>query len=63
MDSSCIPLIDQFKTEVSDKATEIDPDNEYCWKSLTYGWYLAKGYKPEKALEIAITIRYKTELA
>lgn len=55
-------LTDQFKVECSDRSSEIDPENELCWKSLTAGWAIAKGLDPEDAYDFAHYIRYKTDL-
>jgi len=55
-------LIEQFITEVHFRAKEIDPDNEYDWRDLTYGWALGKGIEPEAAAEFALFIRYSTDL-
>lgn len=52
----------QFKEQVSDRAKEIDPDNEHDWHSLTIGWALAKGYLPDPAYRFATHIRYHTNL-
>lgn len=51
-----------FKTEVDDKATEVDPSNSQDWFSITLGWAIAKGLSPEDAHEFAIHIRYNTKL-
>jgi hypothetical protein len=51
-----------FKREVSDRAHEIDPNNEQDWFSLTLGWAIARGFSPEAAHEFASFIRYKTDL-
>lgn len=51
-----------FKTEVHDKAAYIDPNNDLDWYSLTVGFALAKGATPEEAIEIAVHIRYETDL-
>jgi hypothetical protein len=55
-------LIELFKAECHDRATEIDPDSEEVWSSLTLGWAIAKGLSPEEARDFAIHIRYHTEL-
>lgn len=52
----------QFKTEISDRAVLIDPDQEEDWKSLTLGWAIAKGLTPKQAQDFALHIRYETEL-
>jgi hypothetical protein len=55
-------LIELFKTECHDRASQIDPDNSQDWKSLTLGWAIAKGLSPDDAWDFALHIRYKTEL-
>ncbi len=55
-------LIEQFKTEVSDRAEDVDPSNNEDWFSLTIGWGIAKGLEPEPAHMFAIYIRYHTDL-
>jgi hypothetical protein len=55
-------LVLLYKSEINDKAIEIDPNNEYDWFSLTMGWALAKGLSPIKALKFSSYIRYETEL-
>ena len=55
-------LIDQFKTEVSDRAEEVDESNSEDWFSLTIGWAIGKGLEPEPAHMFAIYIRYHTDL-
>jgi hypothetical protein len=51
-----------FEVEVHNRASEVDPDNEQDWFSLTLGWAIGKGLKPEDAHEFALHIRYHTEL-
>jgi hypothetical protein len=55
-------LIQLFKTECSDRASEIDTDDSQDWFSLTLGWAVAKGLTPEAAYDFAVHIRYKTDL-
>lgn len=52
----------EFKTEVHDKVTEVDPDGELHWLHLTIGWAIGKGYTPTQAWYIASFIRYDTDL-
>lgn len=52
-----------FKIEISDRASEVDPDSELDWFSLTLGWVIAKGISPEAAFDFALHIRYHTDLA
>lgn len=55
-------LTAQFKAECHDRAKLIDPDNEEHWGSLTLGWAIAKGCKPNEARLFATYIRYETDL-
>ena len=55
-------LVEAFKTECDDRGAQIDPDNELDWFSLTVGWAIAKGLTPDEANELAIHIRYDTDL-
>lgn len=55
-------MVALFKSEVHDRATEIDPDDEHDWRSLTLGWALAKGMTPDEADEFSVYIRYSTNL-
>jgi hypothetical protein len=52
----------QFKTECHDHGSEIDPENNHDWLSLTIGWAIAKGLSPDNANDFAIYIRYSTNL-
>lgn len=56
-------LVAEFKRDVSDRAAKIDPGGEEHWGSLTLGWAIAKGMKPEDARRFANYIRYQTDLA
>lgn len=49
-------LHDEFKTQVSDNAHLIDPDDEEDWHSLAVGWLLAKGFTPSEALRFAAVL-------
>ena len=51
-----------FKTEVHDRASEVDPSSSEDWFSLTVGWGIAKGMSGDDAHEFAVHIRYKTDL-
>lgn len=57
-----VELIEQFKTEVSDRASEIDDSDSEDWFSLTIGWAIGKGLSPEESHMFAIYIRYHTDL-
>lgn len=34
-----------------------DPDNEYHWPSMAYGFFLALGADPERAQRLAMKVR------
>ncbi len=52
-----------FKTEVTNRAKEIDPNSEMDWHALTVGWAIAKGMTPDDAHAFATFVRYNTDLA
>ncbi len=54
--------VEMFRQEIHNRATEIDPDNAQDWHDLTYGYFLGKGLSISDALELAIYIRYSTDL-
>jgi hypothetical protein len=56
------PLIAQFKSEVADRASQVDQYDEHDWRSLTVGWAVAKGLPPEEANDFALYVRYETDL-
>ena len=56
-------LLRLFKSEVDERAPDIDPDNKQDWYALTLGWALAKGMEPDAAHDFARFVRYNTELA
>lgn len=56
-------LIPLFKSEVTDKMMEVDPNGSEDWFSLTLGWAIAKGLNPVDANFLASHIRYNTDLA
>lgn len=55
-------LLKKFRKQIHERASEIDPDNEFYWKDLTYGWALAQGLEPEAAREFASYVRYNTDM-
>lgn len=55
-------MVAQFKTEISDRPDEIDPNQEYDWYAITLGWAIAKGLSPYNAHTFSLYIRYSTEL-
>ncbi len=48
-----------FADEVQD-CSDIDPDNNYSWNSLIYGWALGKGLSPADAEYLTKHILFKT---
>jgi hypothetical protein len=67
-------LLEKFRTEVHDKASIIDPDNELYWKEITLGWALAQGLDgsvewetdeeaKNNAHNFALYVRYWTDMA
>ncbi len=56
------PIVKRFKQEIHDRAKEIDPANEHDWLSLTLGWAIGKGLSVADALDLALFIRYDTNL-
>jgi len=56
-------LLALFKTEVTDRSSEIDPGEEHDWLSLSIGWAIAKGLSPAETHEFALHLRYSTNLA
>lgn len=61
-ESTKLELESLFKSEVHDRASEIDESNEEDWFSLTLGWAIAKGLSPEDSHDFALYIRYDTDL-
>jgi hypothetical protein len=51
-----------FKVEVSDRAKEVDPENDHHWLALTVGWGIGKGMTPDQANDFALHVRYHTDL-
>lgn len=51
--------MDKFKTEICEKAKEIDPSEGMDWFALSYGFFLALGLSPEVSEELSIHVRYK----
>ncbi len=47
--------IETWKAEVFDQVKDVDPNDQYCWESLAYGFFLSKGYSPEYAKDLVET--------
>lgn len=46
-------LQQKFKDEVYDRE-DIDPDDQFDWDSLTFGWALANGCSRDEAMTFSI---------
>jgi len=46
-------LIKSWHENVYSKTEEIDPDDQYYWESLAYGFFLGKGVKAKLAIALA----------
>ena len=55
-------LILEFKNNVDENASTVDPADCEDWHSLTIGWALGKGLTIEDSHKFAAFIRYFTEL-
>lgn len=62
LEVSSIDIEFQFREEVLNKKTRIDPYNSEDWYSLALGWALAKGISPDAAHNFAKLVRYYTDL-
>lgn len=49
-------LIEEYDSEITSNATEIDGDDKEDWNSLTLGWALAKGLSIVDAQSFAFYI-------
>jgi hypothetical protein len=54
--------VKEFQTQVSDRAHEVDPNDEEDWFSLTLGWAIGRGLKLEEAHAFASYIYHQTNL-
>ena len=52
----------RFELQVVTKSSEIDPEGDLDWFSLTVGWALANTMTPDDAHEFARFIRYYTDI-
>jgi hypothetical protein len=55
-------LLSLFKSEVDHRTSEVDPDDNQDWFSLTLGWAVAKGLAPQAAHDFATRVRYTTDM-
>ncbi len=46
--------MEAWRTEVNEKASKVDPDDEHDWFDLAYGFFLGKGLRPARAKELAV---------
>lgn len=52
----------EFREEVLDRMSRVDPYKSEDWYSIALGWAIAKGIPPEIAHEFSKEVRYYTEL-
>lgn len=52
------PLEQKFKTEICERGSEIDPDEELDWNALSVGWALANGLSVDEAHDFARIVGY-----
>lgn len=45
-----------FKREICQNASRVDPCDDFHWKSLAVGYFLGKGFSPEEAIELSIEV-------
>lgn len=45
-----------WKNEVYNNVDEVDPNEEFYWKSLAYGFFIGKGLSLEEAREMLYKI-------
>lgn len=50
-----------FKKDIGDRSKEIDPDSEYEWGDLSYGYFLGKGCTTDEAAELSRQVGYEDE--
>lgn len=50
-------LVAVYKTEIIDRAKQVDPDSEEDWHSLTLGWAIGKGMTVKEAKRFALVHR------
>ena len=62
LEVSSIDIEFQFREEILNRKTRIDPYNSEDWYSLALGWALAKGIPPDAAHNFAKLVRYYTDL-
>jgi hypothetical protein len=55
-------LFDEFKQTFNDNETAVDMLQEEDWKSLSIGFFVAKGVDLEAAYSFAVFMRYHTNL-
>jgi hypothetical protein len=52
-------LIKQWEASVYKKADDIDPNKEYSWEALSYGYFLALTNDPKRAQGLAHEVYMK----
>jgi hypothetical protein len=49
-------LIDDFKKNISDNASSVDPEDQRDWFDLSYGYFLGREKSPEDAMILSLTL-------
>lgn len=49
-------LVTRWREEVYNRWQVVDPEGEYHWDSMAYGWALAKALSPKQAREFVLHI-------
>ncbi len=50
-------LIAEYRKNIYDRSSEIDPHDERDWYCMAYGWFLAKGASVEEAHRLASIVQ------
>ena len=56
-----IKYVEKFKEQVYNRGEEIDPNDDYDWFSLSYGWALGQGLTVKTSYDFAILIWKKID--
>lgn len=47
-------LLEAWRTEVSTRPDDVDPEEAHDWFDLAYGFFLGKGLEPNHAKKLAV---------
>ena len=48
-------VIAKWKERVKDRAAEVDPDAQFDWYDVCFGFFLGYGFEPDRANDLAST--------